>query len=103
MTKYYQLGGMQVPYLSSHLGGTTVAPNGTAVSVVVPTGCAQVYFRAEAAAGYYTLAAGGSASPSSYGYIPANNVDLIFPVDNLGTISVYTGSGGTVHIQYYSD
>jgi hypothetical protein len=106
MTKYSQIAGNLVPYAGSHLGGTTVMPNGTAVTLTIPTDTSSIYFRAQAAAAYYQVGTGtataGSASAMSYGYIPTDGVDFVFTCDNIGAVSVFTGTGGTVHLQYYS-
>lgn len=101
MTQFTQIGGVNVPYAFSHLGGTTIAPNGTAIALSLPANTGMVYFRAESAAAYYTVG-GGTATASSYGFVPSGGNDMIFSVDNLTAVSVYAGTGGTVHIQYYS-
>ncbi len=43
MTNYIQLGGENVQVAASHLGGTTIAPNGTAVALSLPTDTSCVY------------------------------------------------------------
>ena len=101
MTQYVQIGGMNVPYMASHLGGTTIVPNGTAIALTLPAGAACAYMIPEGAAAYYAVNL-GTASASSAGYVPVDCVGLVPPVDNMGTLCVYAGSGGTVHIQYYS-
>lgn len=101
MTKTFQLGGMEVPYAYTHLGGTTVAPNGTAILLTPPTGAAMVYIAAEATAAYYNVGT-TTASVSANGYVPVNTKDMVFPIDNLTNLSVFTPSGGTIHIQYYT-
>ena len=101
MTNFIQLGGENVQVTSSHLGGTTIAPNGTAIALSLPADTTCVYFRAESAAAYYTTN-GGTATAGSYGFVPSGGADIIFASDNLSAVSVFTGTGGTVHIQYYS-
>ena len=101
MTKTYQLGGMEIPYAYSHLGGTTVAPNGTAILLTPPTGAAMAYIAAEATAAYYNVGT-VTASVSAHGYVPASSTGLVLACDNFTNLSVFTGAGGTVHIQYYS-
>jgi hypothetical protein len=101
MTNYIQLGGENVQVAASHLGGTTIAPNGTAVALSLPADTSCVYFRAESAAAYYQVG-GGTATAASHGFVPSGGADMIFASDNLSGVSVFTGTGGTVHIQYYS-
>lgn len=101
MTRYYQLGGERVPYLYSHLGGTALIPNGGTVSLVLPDGVQSVYMRPENGKAYYAvnLTAAGTVT---MGYVPSDGTEMIMPVDNMGTVSVYAAAGVTVHTQYYS-
>lgn len=91
-----------ITVLSTHLGGTAIAPNGTAVVLTPPTGTNTAMFSPEGAACYYDLNA-GTANASSAGYVPAGQNGFIFPIDNFGSVAVFQGTGGTVHVQYYQD
>lgn len=100
MTKTYQLGGVNVPYAASHLGGTAAHPEGGTTTLTLPAGVATVYMKADGAA-YYSVN-GTAAGTASMGYIPSGGSDLIFPCDNLTSLTVNAAAGVTVYIQYYS-
>ena len=101
MTKFQQIDGNLIPVLGSHLGGTSVVPAGGTVSLVIPAGANCVYFRAEGVNGFYAI--NGTAALGSYGYIPVDSVDMVGPIDNMGTVSVFQAAGGTIHTQFYSN
>ena len=101
MTKYYQLGGVDVPYLSSYISGTALHP-GTGTSIgTAPTGCQAAFITADGAA-YYAVN-GTAAGTNSSGYIPSGGVRMVPNIDNFSTISFTASAGVTVYIQYYGN
>lgn len=101
MTKVYQLGGMDVPYLASHNGGTAVHPEGGTVTISsLPSNTRAIYMKADGAA-YYAVN-GTAAGTASHGYIPLGGTDYVFPSDNLTSISFSAAAGVTVYVQYYT-
>ncbi len=97
--KQVQIGGEFIPYTATHKGGTAFASGGTVIVVTPPAGTNQMVIRPEGAARYYQVNS-GTASAASYGYAPQDNVDIIFAIDNMGSVAFYQASG-TVHVQYY--
>ena len=96
---YPQDGGF--PILSTYLGGTAVSPNGTATALVPDTGATSAQIRPAGAACYY-IVNGGTATTNWPGYVPADQIGFVFPIDNFGTLTVSQASG-TAHVQYYQD
>ena len=96
----YQIAGEWVPFIRDHLGGTAVIPAGGTVSLSLPTGTNCVYFKTENGAAYYAVNA-VAAGTVTMGYIASGGSDMIFEVNNLGTVSVFAAAGVTVHTQYY--
>lgn len=103
MTKVYQLGGMNVPYLASHMGGTAVHPAGGTVTIPtadIPADTRSIYMKADGVA-YYQVN-GTAAGTNSHGYIPSGGSDYVFPSDNITSISFNAAAGVTVYVQYYT-
>lgn len=97
--KQVQIGGEMIPYTATHKGGTAFASGGTVVIVTPAAGTNQMLIRPAGVACYYEVNS-GTASAASYGYVPADALDLIPAIDNMGSVAFYQASG-TVYIQYY--
>jgi len=97
--KQVQIGGENIPYTSTHKGGTVIVSGGTVIVVTPPSGTNQLFIRPEGAACYYEVNS-GTASAASYGYVPKDVLDIVPAIDNMGSVSFYQASG-TVHVQYY--
>ena len=100
MTKKHQIAGVEVTYLSEYLGGTTAYPNGGTVTLSLPSRVNMIHFTAEGGAAYYAINndTAGTAAP---GYVSENGNDIVFPIDNLGTVKVYAAASVYVHTKYY--
>lgn len=103
MTKYTQVGGMNIPYAGSHNGGTAVHPAGGTVTIPaadIPDNTSAAYLIADGAA-YYSVN-GTAAGTNSHGYLPQNIAQAVFNIDNFDSISFNAAAGVTIYVQYYS-
>jgi len=101
MTKHILSDGEAI-LLATHLGGTACACGTVATTITPNAGATSALMRAAGAACYYQI--GGTASTSSYGYIPEDSITRIPPIDNLGALSVIGVAADAVfHVEFYDE
>lgn len=101
MTKYAEIGGLRVPFIASHNGGTAVHPNGGTTTISsLPSETRAIYMSADGAA-YYEVN-GTAAGTASSGYIASGGNSVVLTCDNLSSISFSSAAGVTVYVQYYT-
>jgi hypothetical protein len=79
-------------------GETLVTP--TPQTLNMPGNTDTIVISAETAACYYAI--NGVANPGSDGYVPSDGLQVIGPIANLTSVSVYSATG-TIHVQYYCE
>lgn len=98
----------EVAYIaaSQYLGGQYIALAGASAAATIPDGTTMVIISAEGGAVYYEVNATGetpAADSESPGYVPADNIRFVYPVNNLNTIHVFGASGAKARLEYYSE
>jgi hypothetical protein len=86
-----------------YISGSTVILSGSSVTVLLPTTKTPkaIIMRAEGGAVYYDInPVSGSATTTSPGYVPQDQVGLVPEISNLKTFCVYGASGASIHLQY---
>jgi len=85
-----------------YLGGEVITPGGVSVQATLPAGTTIFEVAPEGEDMYY-LINGGAAGTLSPGYVADGGRELVGPLSNLNTLSVYMAGVNIIHLQYFRE
>jgi len=101
MPQYYR---DLVPLKATYLTGTASACGTTNTAITIPTGASSVVLHPEGGALYWAVNVGSAIGTTAPGYVAQDQMGVILPADNLGTLHVIgAGTAVVAHIEFYQD